>query len=168
MQKNIFRCIITFPFFPLDESTSITATYEREIKRPFTFVLQAGPSFSIHKFGTSNNPYQSSINAFASGEFRYYFNLNRRIKKGKLVKNFSTNYFSLQQYVVTNPLLIINDSRAFYGNSSSFINVGWQKQNKRFYLNLFLGMRLVGNDFGKYNRTFETLHGGASLGYVFK
>ena len=124
MQKNIFRCIITFPFFPLDESTSITATYEREIKRPFTFVLQTGPSFSIHKFGTSNNPYQSSINAFASGEFRYYFNLNRRIKKGKLVKNFSTNYFSLQQYVVTNPLLIINDSRAFYGNSSSFINVG--------------------------------------------
>ena len=150
---------IGFPF---------TFSYEREIKRPFTFVMKAGPSFDISKFGPSDDPYQYSMNAFASAELRYYYNLKRRIRKAKTVRNFSGIYLALEQSVLSGPIIVINQSRthATERSSGTFTNIGYQKQFKQSYFNAFLGAKINVSDLKEGILSADTYHIGIALGVV--
>src|SRR4030095_12021393 len=127
IEKNIFRASFTC-IFPDDEGWPLTFSYEREIRKPFTLVLGAGPSFR----GTSNESGELAIHGFVSVEFRYYLNLMHRIKKEKPVRNFSAAYLSLQESLFSGPVALVNmqSRNAAEGKARTFLNLGLQKQFK--------------------------------------
>jgi hypothetical protein len=134
--------------------------------------LKAGPAFNkqhtmTDAFGTDQ--YKWTMNAVVSGEVRYYFTLLRRIKHQKTVKNFSAGYFSLEEMMQSKPLVIINKSgtETLSGNNSSYINLGYQKQVKLTYYNIFFGTRFPGKIYENSTDIFDILHGGITIGRVF-
>lgn len=146
IEKNIFRATLTL-IAPDDEGWPLLFSYEREIRKPFTVVLGAGPSFR----GTSNEQGELSIHGYASVELRYYFNLRHRIKKEKTVRNFSATYLSIQESLFSGPVALVNmlSENAAVGKARTFLNLGLQKQFKQGYLNLYLGPGLHFNDLDK-------------------
>ena len=164
IEKNIFRLTL----MAYDDGWPLTFSYEREIKKPFTVVLKAGPSFTVREFGPIDDPYQYCINVFASAEFRYYYNLRRRIRKEKKVRNFSGIYLSLEQNVRSGPIALINESRseAVDASSGTFINIGYQKQFKQGYFNVFIGPKMNLTDLKQGIVSADTFHFGIALGIV--
>ncbi len=164
IEKNIFRASFTC-IFPDDEGWPLTFSYEREILKPFTLVILAGPSFR----GTTNETGELAIHGFMSAEFRYYFNLRHRIKKEKTVRNFSATYLSLQESLFSGPVALINmlSGNAADAKARTFLNLGLQKQFKQRYLNIFLGPGLHFNDLDKGEWVLvEDFHVGIAFGFV--
>ena len=164
IEKNVFRALFTC-IFPDDEGWPLTFSYEREIRKPFTIVIAAGPSFR----GTSNETGELAIHGFVSAEFRYYFNLLHRIKKEKTVRNFSATYLSLQESLFSGPvaLMYMLSENAAEGKARTFLNLGLQKQFKQKYLNIFLGPGLHFNDLDKGEWVLvEDFHVGITFGFV--
>jgi hypothetical protein len=168
-KKNIFRIGITLS---LDENVAVTGCYEHEIIKSFTVVLKGG--FSGYKdfistSGPINEQYQWSINAIASCELRYYFNLTRRIKHHRTTRNFSVPYFSIEPYAFTKPLIIINDLGAEErpGNVGAYINLGYQKQVGKIYYGVFFGTKFPGKIYSNSVDVLDIIHGGITFGYVF-
>lgn len=168
IDKNISRLFITVPI-PDEEAGRLLYSYERELKKPFTLVLKAGPSLSINGLGFTDDPYRYTIQLYASVEFRYFFTLLHRIKKDKPVRNFSGLYLSLEQYVETNPIIRINEKRneGYEGSTGAFAQIGYQKQIGKFYFNILFGPRLYGNGFGPGLTSLNDYHGAVGLGIVF-
>ena len=168
--KNIFRVVVT-----KDNPNSLAFQYEREIKRPFNIVAKFGPTLDFQTFGdidtTSKKKNQYSFGLFGSIEARYYFNLNHRIKKHKAVHNFSAFYLSIEQYIASNPFVFINQkaSHALQGSLETFLNIGWQKQYKIFYVNFYLGAATYRKTFSKYfpDQHIDGYHGGVGIGLAF-
>lgn len=160
IEKNVFRLTL----MAYDDIYPFTFSYEREIIKPFTVVLKAGPSFESSNF----DPVEYSINAFASGELRYYYNLRRRIRKQKTVRNFSANYLSLEHSILSDPIAVINQSRsdAMEGSRGLFVNIGYQKQFKQAYFNVFLGAKINVDDFKEGILSADTYHYGIAFGIV--
>lgn len=169
IEKDIFRVLMALK---TDPGLSITACYEREIKRPFTFFLQAGPFFSREYLFTDafgDEQYVWYARAQASAEVRYYFNLFRRIKHKKITQNFSADYFSIEPYVSSKTLIILNK---FYGEnkrglSGAYINWGYQKQVKVTCIGAFFGTRFPGKIYSNSVDVFDIIHGGITVGRVF-
>lgn len=61
IEKNVFRATFTL-MVPDDEGWPLMFSYEREIRKPFTFVLGAGTSFN----GTMNEQGELAIHGYAS------------------------------------------------------------------------------------------------------
>lgn len=170
INSNIFRIVIT-----RNTPNSISLQYERRIRNSFTFLVETGPTVDIKTFGNIEDPtkskYQFSISFFGSLETRYFFNLKHRIKKGKPVHNFSAFYISLQEYLLSNPVILINQkaSQAFQGNIQTFLNVGWQKQFKSYYFHVFAGPSLARKTFSKYflDQYINKFQVGLSFGFAF-
>ena len=164
IEKNIFRISATF-IVPDDEGWRLSFSYEREIRRPFTFFIAAGPSFSSRAKETG----ELAIYGYMGAEFRYYFNLMHRIKKEKTVRNFSATYLALQQNLFSGPIALINMPREYADKAKglTFLNLGIQKQFNQGYLNIFLGPGLHFNDLEKGEWVLlDGFHAGISLGIV--
>jgi hypothetical protein len=168
INKNIFRLLLSVS---TDTKFSVTGNYEREIKKPFTLFFKAGPAFNreyidTDAFGTEE--YKWLFNAIASGELRCYYNLNRRIKFQKTVRNFSAFYLSLEEQLISKPILIINKSgdEVLKGTNSEFINIGYQYQKNTTYYNVYFGARLPGQIYNN-TPTGELLHAGVTIGRAF-
>ena len=164
IEKNIFRASFTL-IAPDDEGLPFLFSYEREIRKPFTLVISAGPSF--RGLGAGSSGYV--IHGFASAELRYYFNLMRRIKKEKTVRNFSATYLSIQESLLSGPIALVNvlSVTAAKGKARTFLNLGIQKQFKQKFLNLYLGPGLHFNDLDKGEWVLiDDFHVGFTLGFV--
>lgn len=164
IEKNIFRASATF-IVPDDEGWRLSFSYEREIRKPFTFLVAAGPSFSSRSAETV----ELAIYGYMCAEFRYYFNLMHRIKKEKTVRNFSATYLSIQENLFSGPIALINMSRenADKAKALTFLNLGIQKQFKQGYFNIFLGPGLHFNDLDKGEWVLvDDFHAGITLGIV--
>jgi hypothetical protein len=167
---NIFRVIGA-----IDVPGRLAFQYEREIKRPFTFVLSGGASIDIQTFGdlynSNNSKYQFDMGALASAEVRYYFTLNHRIKKQKPVHNFSAFYFSIEQFIASNPFIFINQkkSQGLAGSVQTFLNIGWQKQFQSLYFNIYIGPAIIQKTLSKQfpNTTSQRIHSGLAIGLSF-
>lgn len=170
IDKDIFRIMMTLS---TDASLSFTGFYEREIKRPFTVVLKAGPAITREYLSTDvwgDDEYRWTLNAIAAGELRYYFNLNRRIKHEKTTRNFSAGYLSLEPYVLSKSLLILNrlDAEDKSGSAGAYINIGFQKQvNATTCYGAFFGTRFPGKIYSHSVDVLDIIHGGITIGRVF-
>lgn len=164
IEKNVFRA--TFTLIVLDdEGWPLMFSYEREIRKPFTIVLGAGPSFN----GTMNEQGELAIHGYASVELRYYFNLLHRIKKEKTVRNFSATYLAIQESLFSGPVALVNmlSTNAAEGKARTFLNLGLQKQFKQNYFNLYLGPGLHFNELDKGEwLLIDDFHVGITFGFV--
>gem|GEM_PF-6215326 len=169
INKNIFRVLMSLS---TDTRFSVTGSYEREIMKPFSLVLKAGPAFSkeyitTDPFGTEKHRWLLSL--AASGEFRYYFNLSHRLKNQRTIQNYSGWYFSLEELLQTKPILIINKSgdETLSAGNRTYLNIGFQKQDKQTYYNFFAGTRFPGKIYENSVDVFDIIHGGITIGRVF-
>ena len=162
IDKHIFRLLCTFT---TGENLLFIGCYEHEIKRPFTVVIKTGPSIFA---GDNSVDYGIALAAIASGELRYYFNLNRRIKHEKTVRNFSAGYLSLEPFVISKSLTILNDSEAEEkpASAGTYLNIGFQRQVKRSYVNVFFGTRFFGKIYSNSVDVFDIIQGGVAFGLV--
>jgi hypothetical protein len=144
--------------------------YERQIYKPLTMVFNLGPGFLAKSSSfTGNN--KTAWNIFAQGsiEARYYYNLKHRIKKEKLVRNFSANYISFERFFITNPIISINQPRLAVGGSNGLLlNIGLQRQTgKHFYAGVVFGVKLTGGNVqGAYSSPSDPLRIAFTLGHV--
>ena len=162
IDKNIGRGTLTLqPGFELTASLC----YERELRRPFTFVLKAGPAVFTNP-GSGDGVLEFSL--IASGELRWYFNLLKRIKHEKATRNFSAAYLSLEPFVRSNALLVFKRT-GYEGRPvmpGVYLNIGAQKQVKRTYFALYCGIRFIG-DPNSYEEVMDVIHAGLVFGRVF-
>lgn len=168
IEKNIFRLILT-GLVPNDIGLPLTFSYEREIRKPFTTVLKAGPYFSRKAAEYDYEADGYSMNGYASAELRYYINLMRRIRKQKPVRNFSAYYFSVEQMFLSKPLIVLNQSsnEGQEGRQGTYLNIGYQKQFNQGYFNVFCGPRLNVNGLFKEGLVeFPDFHVGIAIGAV--
>ncbi len=157
--------------FPHDnEPIIISGMYEHQFKNTFSFVGKLGIGGEVKKFGSSSNPNQTSFHLYSAIEGRYYFTLKRRQKKEKSILNFSCPYIAVEQNIISNPIALINqiEKEALKGTTGLFLNLGYQKQIGKLYLATFLGVRLGGKSFSKYDgSSLSSIHGGLKAGCVF-
>lgn len=169
INKNIFRIIMSLSS---DTKLALNGSYEREIIKPLSIVFKAGPAFSREDLFTGtygNEDYKWLMNLIASGELRYYFNLKRRIKLQKTSKNFSATYLSLEELLISKPIIVINNrgQKTAPGSSSLYINIGYQHQFKKSYGNIFFGTKFPGKAYDNSVDVFDLIHGGIVIGRVF-
>lgn len=169
ISKNIFRVLLSAS---TDTKFSITGNYEREIIKPLTLFFKAGPAYSreyvnTDAFGTKQ--YKWIFNAIASGEFRYYYNLKRRTRLQKTVRNFSAFYLSFEEQLVSSPIFIINKSgnEELKGGNREFVNIGYQYQKQTTYYNFFFGTRFPGKIYSNTPTGIELVHAGVTIGRAF-
>ena len=169
IKENIFRVIFSVA---TDTKFSITGNYEREIFKPFTLFLKAGPAInrqldSTDAFG--DDQYKWILNVIGSAEVRYYFNLKRRGRLQKTTKNFTACYVGVEELWRSNPLFILNKSgkENIVGSNAPFINIGYQNQFKQTYFQIFFGTRFPGKIYSKTVTVFDLLHLGIAIGRVF-
>lgn len=166
-KKDIFRLALTF-HAPEDEYVPLSFNYERMLGKRFTLYTKAGPSITANTLSWDSEDFNYSLNAYASAELRFYINQVRRERKGKKAQNFSSNYISIEQYIISNPLLVHNRpwKEGQPGSTGTFLNIGLQREFGGFYLNLFWGPRLSGTMFGDWYTSLSTHRGGITLGFV--
>jgi hypothetical protein len=171
IDRNIYRLVLTEPLAKDYETNAILSfNYERQIVKAFSLSAKMGIGTSIKKFGPIGKQYQYSFHAYSNVEARYYFTLNRRIRKEKYIKNFSSPYLSVEQNLFTNSIGLINQNTkdAMAGNTATYLNLGYQIQTGKLYLGAFFGVQLAGKSFSKYaDYSLSILHGGVNIGYVF-
>ena len=166
--KNICRLSFYFNMIALHDKSAILFSYERKIATTITAVVKVGPAISIKKFGSSGNPYQYTFYGYGSADFRHYFNLRSRSRKGKTIKNYSGKYISLNQSFLSNPFLFLNRDSNGVGEGifGSYIDLGWQRQYKKVFLHAFICRTIYLRDLGIGNRTLSDYHGGFTFGLV--
>lgn len=169
IQKNILRVLLSAS---TDTKFSFTANYEREIIKPLTLFLKTGPAFDREYTNTDvsgNEQYKWLFNFLLSAELRCYYNLNRRMKLQKNVRNFSAFYFSLEEQLVSKPIIMINKSEneVSKGKNSAYINIGYQRQKYHTYYQIYLGTRFPGKIYSTIPAGIDLLHGGVTIGRVF-
>ena len=169
INKNIFRVLLSAS---TDTKFSITGNYEREIKKPLTLFFKAGPAYSREYVNTEAfgiKQYKWIFNAIASGELRCYYNLKRRTRLQKTVRNFSAFYLSLEEQLVSNPIFIINKTgnEELKGGNREFFNIGYKYQKNTTYYNIFFGTRFPGQIYNNTPTGIDLLHAGVSIGRAF-
>ncbi len=166
-RKHIFRTTLTF-HLPEDEYVPLAFSYERMLGKQFTLFTKAGPSMSPNDKSWDSDDFQYSMNMYASAELRFYVNQLRRERKNKNAQNFSSNYLSIEQYIISNPLWVSGKEwkEGQPGSTGTFINIGLQRQFGSFYLNVFWGPRISGNLFGNWPTTLSAHRGGIGIGVV--
>jgi hypothetical protein len=169
INKNIFRVLLSAS---TDTKYAIIGNYEREINKPFTFFLKAGPTYSGDYLNTDTigtTTYHWFLNAFASFELRYYYNLKRRARNQRTVRNYSAFYLSIEEQLVSKPILIFNKSgnEVLEEKNRQFINIGYQYQKIRTYYNLYFGTRFPGPIYNDISSGIDLLHAGVMIGRVF-
>ncbi|MES2373265.1 MAG: hypothetical protein V4557_11845 [Bacteroidota bacterium] len=170
IQNNIFRIVATAPVFPGYETKALLhGQYERRLKKKYTAVAKLGFGTDWDNFGPDEDPHRSTYHFFAAVEARYYFSLDRRVRKWRPIVNYTGPYVSFETMLITNKLIAVNPTptKQFYGNVSSYLNIGYQKQVSNFYIGGYFGVIIWGKRFSDFNDYAAGFHGGCSVGYVF-
>jgi hypothetical protein len=169
INRDIARVLLSLS---TDTKITFAASYERDIARPLTLLLKAGPGIdrrydSMDTYGQKQ--YSWVINAMASAELRCYIGLRKRAIRGKTVRNFSAFYISAELLAKSGALIRISNpgSDRTNGYTRPFINIGYQKQVKKTYYNIFFGIRFPGKAYDNAVSGFDLLHAGVSVGRVF-
>ncbi|MBC7886776.1 MAG: hypothetical protein H7Z13_02735 [Ferruginibacter sp.] len=165
IDKDIFRAMVTFS---IDEGVALAGCYEHEIYQPFTVVVKAGPSLSRAEITTgiwADKDYRQGLFMAASCELRYYYNLKRRIRLERTTRNFTASYLSLEPFAISKPLIIFSRSKADAKPASAglFLNIGYQRQFRKTYLNAFFGTR-IGSKIYLSSDVYNVLHGSIAFG----
>lgn len=170
INKDIFRVMMTTS---IDASLTFSGCYEHSIFKSLTAVVKAGPSISWEdnfNDAIDYNEYRWFLKVVASAELRYYYNLRRRIRLEKTTRNFSACYFSLEPFLKSRSLIILNKygAESKPGKAGIYINIGYQKQVRRTYLNAFFGTRFFGNIYSNSVDVFDDiLQVGVTIGRAF-
>ncbi|MDB5211485.1 MAG: hypothetical protein JWQ30_2312 [Sediminibacterium sp.] len=170
VQGNIYRIVLTAPIFPDYETDGILSVqYERRLAKKITAVTQLGFGYTHDRFGPDEDPNRSTYHVFAALEARYYFSLDRRVRKMRPIVNYTGPYVSIASSVISNKVIAINPTptKQFYGRVASYLDIGYQKQTGKFFLGAYFGILLWGKRFSDYDDYAAGLHGGLSVGYVF-
>ncbi len=169
IDKTIFRLMMTLS---LDETLTIAGCYEHEIYKPLTVVVKAGPVISrdyLLRDAYGNEQYNWYIKAAAAAEVRCYYNLKRRIRHEKTIRNFSGYYVSLEPFVVSSSLVLINNDHAgtIPAKAGVYLNIGFHKQTRHTYFNAFFGTRFFGSIYENSNSFLDVIHAGVTIGRAF-
>lgn len=169
INKNILRILLSTATVT---KFSFTANYEREIIRPFSIFVKAGPAYDRQYLKTDangNQQYKWIFNALISGELRYYYNLKKRAKSDKTIKNFSAFYLSVEELLVSKPIYIINKTgnEELEGKHKQYINIGYQYEKNSTFYNIFFGTRFPGEIYNNIPIGINLLHAGVTIGKVF-
>lgn len=150
IESNIYRITLMQPMFTDYESDGILAgNYEHKLTNKFSMVAKLGLGFATDNFGPAENLTRSSFHLFGALEVRYYFSLERRIRKMKAVLNYSAPYISLEQNIITNHIALINKAKdgAMIGQTALYFNVGYQNKGVNFIYLPILEHHSGGKDF---------------------
>ncbi len=139
-----------------------SAEYELSISDRSTIDMNLGVGFAYHRSSYSGEAY-----GFYPGvevQYRYYYNIEKRLDKGKNISENSANYITgIVSLTDGNP--IIGDLE-YSEDLGGFIGPAWGLQRvykKGFKLNLNLGIGLGFNDSGS---TYLTPLFGIQLGWL--
>ncbi|MEO5592947.1 MAG: hypothetical protein ABIR15_17715 [Chitinophagaceae bacterium] len=169
IHNSITRVLMTLSS---DLGLSVTPSSEHVIKKSFTFIIKGGPAFSSETlYADANGTYleKFTIRAIASGELRYYYNLRRRTRLERTVRNFSAGYLSVEPMVASPTIYIVNREglKNEPGYFAAYINIGFQKQVKKRYYGAFFGTRFPGNIYNNSVDVTDILHAGITVGGIF-
>lgn len=126
-------------------------SYERKLADEFTF--EVGIDFSFDVYYADEDVFEDNalvINPTIHVEPRYYYNMERRYKRGRNVTNNSASYIGIYAELRMNPL--IEENNGYWPVYDRFkIGPAWGIQRnlgRRGYLNFNLGYGLVINENG--------------------
>ena len=178
INTNIYRVTIAVPAEPLlssyEPDVMIMGNYERKLSKQISFVGNLGIRMCNKSYGVYYPEPVSSYHVAGTGEIRYYYALGKRKRNVRPTINFSGGYVSLNQYFLANSFAITSSNKqvsevdAVESQASLYFNIGYQRQFKNLFFNVFLGVLLSNQtnadlkDFGR-----GSLPAGVSLGYVF-
>jgi hypothetical protein len=173
ISNQVFRAMLNL-HVDRNGGLAILGNYEQKLSIPFTLSFKAGPSFFSEEVSpettASDAVNRYSVRAMASAELKYYFNLKHRIRLEKTTRNFSAAYFSLEPFAISKTLVFLNgdQSDSQKGFAGAYINIGWQKQVRLTYFNIYFGTRFPGPVYSNSGDVFDVIHFGVSIGRVFE
>lgn len=120
--------------------------YEKKIGQEFTIEMGADFSFdTYYKDASDFQDYALAVNPTIHLEPRYYYNLERRYRRGRNVSNNAASYIGIYSELILNPL--IEENNNYFPVYDRFrIGPAWGMQRnigKRGYWNLNLASGLV-------------------------
>ncbi|WP_029036450.1 hypothetical protein [Salinimicrobium xinjiangense] len=120
--------------------------YEMSMGKKTTLDLNLGTGFA---YRSTNNDSGYAVFPTFHAQYRFYYNLDKRLEKGKKISENSGNYFTaLAEITSGNPIFGDLKSQADY---AVFIGPAWGLQrvyNSGFKLNINLGGGIGFNDLG--------------------
>ena len=155
--KKFLLVLFLFPGFAISAQETInqfslnflapSAEYEVSISSRSTIDLNLGIGFTYQYSSSLGEAY--GIYPGFEGQYRYYYNFEKRADKGKKVSENSANYIAgVASITSSNP--IIGDLE-YENEFGAFIGPAWGMQriyNSGFKLNLNLGLGMGFNDVG--------------------
>jgi len=117
VEKNLFKIDFLDPGFTLEHGLTVNSTLNSEIG------LGLGYKYSDY-YGSAFIAYP-----FILEEYRYYYNFERRIRKGKNISRNSGNYFGVNAGYFFKP--ITNQQQKFVESSAIAAFYGLQRTYKR-------------------------------------
>ena len=162
IEEHNFRGMLNFV---LENKLEIAVNYEHKIINPFTFLIKIGPTI-VPDHIYDDEAGEIEISAMGSVEFRYYFNLKRRIRLAKTVRNYSASYISIEPFARSNSLVVFDNpgDEETPGRFDVYLNIGFQRQFKRSYFAAFAGVVL--RDVYDESNGFNFVRIGFSVGRV--
>lgn len=178
INNNIYRVTIGIPWEILFSSyvpdVMIMGNYERKLSKQISFVGNLGIRMCNKAYGVYYPEPVSSYHVAGTGEIRYYYALGKRKRNVRPTINFSGGYVSLNQYFLANPFAItssnkqVSEADAIKSQASLNLNIGYQRQYKNLFFNMFLGVIRIDETNTSYVDIVRgSLPAGVSLGYVF-
>ena len=157
IEEHNFRGMLNFV---LENKLEIAVNYEHKIIKPFTFLIKTGSTI------VANGADEIELSVMGSVEFRYYFNLKRRIRLAKTVRNYSASYISIEPFARSNSLVVFDNpgDEETPGRFDVYLNIGFQRQFKRSYFAAFVGVVL--RDVYDESNGFNFVRIGFSIGRV--
>ncbi|MEE9361506.1 MAG: hypothetical protein V3U92_02800 [Cellulophaga sp.] len=154
VEKQQFKISILNPGFGYEVATGENTTVD----------LRLGTGLALR--GASNVKTEFGIFPFFEGQYRWYYNFNRRKGKGKRTAHNSANYLALSSTLVSGKPLLGNleGNEGYWGNVGPVY--GLQRTYKRgFNLNLEFGF---GYSFDNLGNSGISPKIGFALGWVLK
>ncbi|MRG44689.1 hypothetical protein GFS24_06170 [Chitinophaga sp. SYP-B3965] len=142
-----------------------SASYEKSISRNISLNFEAGLNYGfVYSYNsTFGGDFGYTLAPNLSAEARHYYNLDKRLRRGKSITNNSGNFLSLALGYTFTPIAYDNA----YNNPSAVLTPSWGMQRgigKRFSFELLLGFSL------RYDSRAEEGTGspaiGAKIGYI--
>ncbi|TAH06263.1 MAG: hypothetical protein EAZ13_10090 [Sphingobacteriia bacterium] len=166
IDESMSRLVVSFP------NPLINFQYERKINEQVSALAKTGLAFSISSGGFgSSGEIGSQASSFSSLEYRYYYNIKRRQRLGKSIRNFSAWYIGIEPYLASSSIASINqEKRIKNGSAGVYLNLGVQKQSsKNLYGAFYIGIAPFTTTLSAYNKTtssFKRVWLNFSLGIV--
>ncbi len=165
INENNYRVVLSLPL------PTLNFQYERKINEQMSALAKTGLTFSIGSAGFgSSGEIGSQVRSLSSLEYRYYYNIKRRQRLGKSIRNFSAWYIGVEPYLASSSIASINQERRINnGSAGVFLNLGVQKSSKNLYGAFYIGLAPFTTTLSAYTKTtssFEMVWLNFSLGIV--